>query len=95
MCVFHLSAQAVTRAVEIQAENEQDFLNKLLQQLQQGNLPVQTAGLRGEPTSLRSPVGVQLSSDRRLSGSPSLQTQLNLGSPKKVSSLVFWKILQQ
>nr|XP_018909401.1 PREDICTED: cytoplasmic dynein 1 light intermediate chain 2 isoform X1 [Bemisia tabaci] len=76
--------KAVTRAVEIQAENEQDFLNKLLQQLQQGNLPVQTAGLRGEPTSLRSPVGVQLSSDRRLSGSPSLQTQLNLGSPKKI-----------
>lgn len=70
--------QAVTRDTEIQAEDEQGFLAKQLALLQQGGSPI----IRTE-SPMRSPAGVQKTGDRRVQGSPSVQSQL--GSPKKVS----------
>ncbi|XP_067001575.1 cytoplasmic dynein 1 light intermediate chain 2 isoform X2 [Anabrus simplex] len=63
----------VTRESETQAEDEQSFLGKQLQLLQQG-----TPTSRQE-SPLRTPVGVQKTGDRRSSGSPGVQ-----GSPKKM-----------
>ena len=68
--------QPVTRESETQAEDEQSFLARQLQLLQQG-----TPNSRQE-SPLRTPAGVQKTGDRRTSGSPGVQGPL--GSPKKV-----------
>lgn len=77
---YGLTLQAVTRDTEIQAEDEQSFLAKQLALLQQGGAPI----IRTE-SPMRTPAGVQKTGDRRVQGSPSVQSQL--GSPKKVSNI--------
>nr|CAD7596407.1 unnamed protein product [Timema genevievae] len=69
----------VTRESETQAEDEQAFLTRQLQLLQQGT----PSNLRQE-SPMRSPAGVQKTADRRQSGSPGVQGQLS--SPKKIDS---------
>ncbi|XP_049815129.1 cytoplasmic dynein 1 light intermediate chain 2 isoform X1 [Schistocerca nitens] len=67
----------VQRECEMQAEDEQYFLSKQLQLLQQGG----PANARQE-SPLRT--AVQKTGDRRVTGSPGIQGQL--GSPKKIDS---------
>lgn len=67
----------MARETEIEAEDEQAFLARMLTLLQQGSSP----NLRTE-SPMRSPAGVQKTGDRRVQGSPSVQTLLS--SPKKV-----------
>lgn len=67
----------VTRESETQAEDEQSFLTKQLQLMQQGS-----PSLRQDSSPMRTPAGVQKTGDRRSSGSPGVQGQL--GSPKKI-----------
>jgi hypothetical protein len=61
----------------MQAEDEQSFLTRQLQLMQQG-----APSLRQDSSPMRAPAGVQKTGDRRSSGSPGVQGQL--GSPKKV-----------
>jgi len=61
----------------MQAEDEQSFLTRQLQLMQQG-----APSLRQDSSPMRSPAGVQKTGDRRSGCSPSVQGQL--GSPKKV-----------
>ncbi|KAG8337678.1 Cytoplasmic dynein 1 light intermediate chain 1 [Homalodisca vitripennis] len=74
-----VARKAVTRDSEIQAEDEQSFLAKQLALLQQGGAPI----VRTE-SPMRTPAGVQKTGDRRVQGSPSVQSQL--GSPKKMDA---------
>lgn len=67
----------MTRESETQAEDEQSFLTRQLQLMQQG-----APSLRQDSSPMRSPAGVQKTGERRSSGSPGVQGQL--GSPKKV-----------
>ena len=67
----------MTRESEMQAEDEQSFLTRQLQLMQQG-----APSLRQDSSPMRTPAGVQKTGDRRSSGSPGVQGQL--GSPKKV-----------
>nr|CAD7255984.1 unnamed protein product [Timema shepardi] len=69
----------VTRESETQAEDEQAFLTRQLQLLQQGT----PSNMRQE-SPMRSPAGVQKTADRRQSGSPGVQGQLS--SPKKIDT---------
>jgi hypothetical protein len=61
----------------MQAEDEQSFLTKQLQLMQQG-----APTLRQDSSPMRAPPGVQKTGDRRSGCSPGVQGQL--GSPKKV-----------
>ena len=61
----------------MQAEDEQSFLTRQLQLMQQG-----APSLRQDSSPMRTPAGVQKTGDRRSSCSPGVQGQL--GSPKKV-----------
>ncbi|XP_069678594.1 cytoplasmic dynein 1 light intermediate chain 2 isoform X3 [Periplaneta americana] len=67
----------VTRESETQAEDEQSFLTRQLQLLQQG-----APSLRQDSSPMRTPAGVQKTVDRPTRGSPGVQGQL--GSPKKI-----------
>ncbi|KAJ8866124.1 hypothetical protein PR048_033648 [Dryococelus australis] len=67
----------VTRETEVQAEDEQAFLMRQIQILQQGP----PTNVR-QDSPMRSPAGVQKTADRRATGSPGVQGQLS--SPKKV-----------
>lgn len=79
---FYTYLQNVVREVEITAEDEQTFLQRQYELLQGAN---NTGGLPKLDVSRSSP-GVQKTGDRRLSNSPSIQTQL--GSAKKVIYLI-------
>ncbi|XP_075212905.1 dynein light intermediate chain [Lycorma delicatula] len=72
-----VTRKTVARETEIQAEEEQAFLGKQLALLQ-GSPPLR------QESPMRSPAGVQKTGDRRIQGSPSVQTQL--GSPKKIDT---------
>jgi len=61
----------------MQAEDEQSFLTRQLQLMQQGG-----PSLRQDSSPMRTPAGVQKTGDRRSGCSPGVQGQL--GSPKKV-----------
>jgi len=67
----------VTRESEMQAEDEQSFLTRQLQLMQQG-----APSLRQDSCPMRTPAGVQKTGDRRSGCSPGVQGQL--GSPKKI-----------
>ncbi|XP_063239700.1 cytoplasmic dynein 1 light intermediate chain 2 [Bacillus rossius redtenbacheri] len=72
-----VTRKPVARETEVQAEDEQAFLGRQLQLLQQGP----PSGAR-QDSPMRSPAGVQKTPDRRATGSPGVQGQL--GSPKKI-----------
>lgn len=74
-----VTRKTVARETEIEAEDEQAFLARMLTLLQQGSSP----NLRTE-SPMRSPAGVQKTGDRRVQGSPSVQTLLS--SPKKMDT---------
>jgi len=66
----------------MQAEDEQSFLTRQLQLMQQG-----APSLRQDSSPMRTPAGVQKTGERRSVCSPGVQGQL--GSPKKVLNNFF------
>lgn len=78
----------MTRESEIHAEDEQQFLVRQLQLLQQGNVPNTALGVARQESPMRSPAGVQKTGDRRSTGSPGVQ-----GSPKKVLLCLYQQAL--
>ena len=66
------SRKSATKEVELQAEDEQSFLTKQLNQLQAGR----TDAVKMSP-------GVQKTSERRLAGSSGMQSNISVVSSKK------------
>jgi Dynein light intermediate chain (DLIC) len=84
-----LLSQPVTRESEIHADDEQQFLVKQQQLLQQGGTPSTPHGMTRQESPMRTPTSSK-TSDRRTSTTPGVQ-----GSPKKVQVMVFclWMII--
>lgn len=64
--------KSTAREMELQAEDEQSFLSRQLNQLQ-----------AGRPDSMRVATGVQKTPDRRVTGSPGIQANLSSLSASK------------
>lgn len=66
------SRKSAAKEVELQAEDEQSFLNRQLYQLQ-----------AGRADAVRMSPGGQKTSERRMAGSPGMQSNISVSSSKK------------